>query len=458
MMNRQQCRLYTGLIFFLIIQGIFLLLTNITHMPENMYFGQLDHQKLINYLNLNYNFSKISTTKENDESVINVEQEKMGVFNKESTDNLRMTDDNERMTDENIRITDNNQPISDAMARINEESTSGSQSIKQNTIRHLSKPNSTQNSTKETKQHKNSSKRENSTKESTKKLLTIFTTFSDAPERESVQSNTLCNYLNFPENQVNLVIFSSNITLTRLQLKVETKCLTRFPYVEIADRWHVIQLNNDSMLYERPILKDMYREIMQRYDSKFYMYTNGDILYPWRHLRDSLDVIFHYTQLNGLRRYIIFGLRKEIGFYNFNFNQSLKMINLHDLETGSDEEILKLVEGVNVTRKRAMDYFITSRVSFPWEWIPKFIIGVEKYDNWLLVYANKVKITTFDISNTNPVIHQAGAPKAINDAVYHQANAYNHKLFENSLIYPTNHICVHNCCRMRTEMVNHKQY
>ncbi|CAH1783989.1 unnamed protein product [Owenia fusiformis] len=258
-----------------------------------------------------------------------------------------------------------------------------------------------------------------------RKFLTLFTTFADAePIRYTVQNNTICNYLNFPEDLVHLVAFVQK-AVYQYQFKEHINICGGHSNFDIK-RWHLVVLPKSSTYLDRPFLKDMFIYAMREFDSELYMYTNGDILYPWGHLQRSFQAVTTFVERHELHEYIISGLRRDVTFY------SGSGLNVKKLHTGDEEEILNIGNGFEPILLYALDYFITNKTSFPWHTIPAFVIGSVRFDNWLVMYANKLKIPVFDITQSTPVVHQAGIPK-IGDKRGKDANNYNIQLFHESV-------------------------
>ncbi|CAH1775575.1 unnamed protein product [Owenia fusiformis] len=289
-----------------------------------------------------------------------------------------------------------------------------------------------------------------------RKFLTLFTTFADAePIRYKVQNNTICNYLNFPEDLVHLVAFVDKAAY-QYQFNENISVCGNHSNFDIK-RWHLVVLPKSSTYLDRPFLKDMFIYVMREFDSELYMYTNGDILYPWGHLQRSFQAVTSYVETHKLHEYIIFGLRREVPFY------SGSGLDVKQLNTGDAEEILNIGNDTEPTRPYALDYFVTNKTSFPWHTIPAFIIGSVRFDDWLVMYANKLKIPIFDITQSTPVVHQAGIPK-IGDKRGEDANKYNTKLFEES-VGPYNNGKISECAHLRTllikqevEVIKNKDY
>ncbi|CAH1777628.1 unnamed protein product, partial [Owenia fusiformis] len=190
----------------------------------------------------------------------------------------------------------------------------------------------------------------------------------------------------------------------------------------------------------RPVLRQMFIESQRRFNTDLYMYSNGDILFHIKKLITSLKEIKRFTKAHNIRRFIVFGGRREAKFYSTS-GDTIEIIS------GLDEEITRRGQGTKLGLSNAQDYFITSKTSFPWDAMPDFVVSVPAFDNWLLMFSNKADIATFDITATNLAVHQAGAPKFI-DNDYNKSASNNMELYNESIIsYGGTSIY---CCKWKT--------
>ncbi|CAH1776641.1 unnamed protein product [Owenia fusiformis] len=287
--------------------------------------------------------------------------------------------------------------------------------------------------------HQDSKIKMPSQKNFAQKFLTIFTTFSEREHtRFQIQNNTLCNYEQFPNDLTERVIFASDT----FHLREDGPCGKKAKNGRDFE-WNFVTLRPNMTAAGRPVLRQMFIESQSRFNSDLYMYTNGDILFNFRKLMGSLKAIERFTKVRNIKRYIIFGGRRELNFYHTD-NKTVEQI-----EIGSDEEIDAYALVSKSGRIDAQDYIITSKSSFPWEVVPDYVVSLPAFDNWLLMYSNKANIATFDITLTTVALHQAGVPKLV-DKNYNESAKINLQILRNSI---ENGVGIRNtfkCCKWKT--------
>ncbi|CAH1779907.1 unnamed protein product [Owenia fusiformis] len=240
--------------------------------------------------------------------------------------------------------------------------------------------------------------------------VTLFTTFSQSQSgRFEIQRNTIRNWNQMKRSLgFNLVVFlntSSNYSS------------------DLLSDWGVIAYTPVMLRFGRPVLKEMYKAVMTKYDSHIYGYVNGDILFHGSKLKNTLRYIHDYCTRNHTDKYLIFGGRTELTFQN---KKSTKI-----LATGDDNEIEELYRQGKLGQLTALDYFFSSKTSFPWALFPPFVISVYSFDSWLMLYSNKAGVQSFDITNTTIAIHQRGPGKQKTKG-YKAAEHFNNMLFYKS--------------------------
>jgi hypothetical protein len=208
-------------------------------------------------------------------------------------------------------------------------------------------------------------------------LLTLFTTWKDIHDKHLVHQLTLFNW-NLLKPLVTPVIFT-NETL------VAEKCLK-----------HGFEVRHISFAAAGgiPVLKYMFTDVMQRYASSFYAYSNGDILF-------TETLIHTLTNLKKMcvhigQPLIILGKRTNIQYVS-------------EIEGSSWSNITKAAKDRGrLFTGWAGDYFITSR-SFPWQQVDDIIIGCKAVDNWLVLYSRRSNYTVIDVTKTVLAVHQTSA-------------------------------------------------
>ncbi|XP_053390897.1 uncharacterized protein LOC128553747 [Mercenaria mercenaria] len=140
-----------------------------------------------------------------------------------------------------------------------------------------------------------------------------------------------------------------------------------------------------------PVLQYMYKDVMDNYNSTFYTYSNGDILFTDTLINTLLYV--RNSSLNLDKPVLMVGKRSNV--LNVTESKAPTWGNINKMA----EERGKLFTGW------AEDNFITTR-SFPWNGIAEVVIGRRAYDNWLVYYSRKSKHTVIDSTKTLLAAHQ----------------------------------------------------
>ena len=230
-------------------------------------------------------------------------------------------------------------------------------------------------------------------------LLTLFTSWTDNREKYLVHNITTHNWLS-------------------LQPYVIPVIFTNEPEVANACRrmgWKVFPLRI-AAAGGIPVLKYMYKDVMEAFNTTFYAYSNSDILFT-----DSLiDTLLALARFNLQAPILVIGKRT-----NVDFMRKTESLTWKNLITAAK------TRGTLFTGY-AEDYFITTR-RFPWKDIAGVVIGRVAYDNWLVWYARKQNHLVVDATNTVLAIHQTtGAGNMEGHA--HENGQYNENLL--SKVYP----------------------
>lgn len=139
-----------------------------------------------------------------------------------------------------------------------------------------------------------------------------------------------------------------------------------------------------------PVLKDMYMTAMSKFNTRFYGYANGDILFT-----DNLLVT-------------LFGVMTNIHLKDNNVlitGQRTNVLGVSKRESTSYNSLREML----ITRGKlftpwAMDYFITTN-NFPWKDMPDVVIGRRGFDNFLVIESQKRKFIVIDATNTILAVH-----------------------------------------------------
>ena len=157
-----------------------------------------------------------------------------------------------------------------------------------------------------------------------------------------------------------------------------------------------------------PVLKVMFMDAICRFNSMFYGYANGDILFD-----DSLIVSLRTIKEAGLdlrTPVFITGIRTNVA--NLTVDET-SIRNLFHVAQKKGHLFIPL----------SQDYFITDS-SFPWADIPNVVIGRRGYDNWLLLYARQLNLITIDATETVLAVHQT-TKAGIREGWRHRDSDYN---------------------------------
>lgn len=201
----------------------------------------------------------------------------------------------------------------------------------------------------------------------------IFTSFLRDRKRYVVYNNTKHNW-------------------PKLGRKMKAVLFTNDPDLEsqfsIAG-WDVLPESNVSY-YGTPILKSMYLQIRKTYQASFIGFANADILFT----NDLTDTLL--------------AIKKNKTDETINLMATGRRTNVKNLtaEQASTFEYLEDASKKGVLfRADAEDYFFTD-YKYPWETVPDLVIGRVAYDNFLLLHARMLNISTFDMTQTVRAVHQ----------------------------------------------------
>ena len=218
------------------------------------------------------------------------------------------------------------------------------------------------------------------------KLLVIFTSFKNDPNKSEIHQEVINNWLSlgndiqpvFFYNQTNPMMWDS---------------------MALKKGWIGIPIGKTNK-YETPMLKDFYATITNRMKSKFYGFCNGDILFDNGTRNTLKQILKHTTILNNTA--LVIGRRTNIEYQDYH---TLKV--LHPNYTKSLSQIANS-KGVLFT-ERAEDYFfVYLPQNFPWDDIKDVVIGRPGYDNYLVSEAIKMNVSVIDTTNTILAAHLTG--------------------------------------------------
>ncbi|CAH1799033.1 unnamed protein product [Owenia fusiformis] len=243
-------------------------------------------------------------------------------------------------------------------------------------------------------------------------LLTLFTTFSDREEtRYAIQNYTMQNWMyQFGQTGVVPVVYlSSDIQIEQCQAK-------GMKTVKLTDK-----LTEEG----RPILKELFLDAFTRYNSKYYGFMNGDILYHGKDIISSLNTITKFVESERISKFLILGMRVNVDFYN---NGTIR--NLTEFNDNAMEQLEAI--GKRHPDVGSYDIFISTKDSFPWSTIPDYVISLPGFDSWLMIFGQKADIPIIDVTESLLIVHQDGVPKK-RDKNYKIMNDRNKRLYSESV-------------------------
>ncbi|ELU08480.1 hypothetical protein CAPTEDRAFT_226064 [Capitella teleta] len=194
-------------------------------------------------------------------------------------------------------------------------------------------------------------------------IITLFTTFKPNPKRLSIYQATIRNWASLGPHVRPLLY--ANLTLGKSDL------------VEYALQhgWSVAQTPKENWCHT-PFVNHMYMDAEQRYDSEFYSYANGDILFDDGLVRTLNAVLNKMPQ----KRVLVIGQRVNYELKNYS-HIPYSTID----EFRSNRQVM--ARSVKWGLLLAIDFFITRRAMFSWNRMAHVVVGRGGYDAYVLYYA-----------------------------------------------------------------------
>lgn len=227
-------------------------------------------------------------------------------------------------------------------------------------------------------------------------LMTLFTSWNDSPSKHLLHNATVKNWLSLRPFIIP-VLFTNESALA-------TECESL--------GWEVLPISS-AAADGIPVLKYMYRDVMERYNTSFYAFSNGDILFTER-LLETLIIILNTGSLNLSEPTLIVGQRTNV-----------ENVTLEEGSTWENIAAVAKNRGKLFTGW-AEDFFVTTR-SYPWNDMPEVVIGRRAYDNWLVYNARKSHFSVIDATKTTLAVHQTDKGGNF-EGHGHKNGDYNHNL------------------------------
>lgn len=203
-------------------------------------------------------------------------------------------------------------------------------------------------------------------------VLTLFTTWTATKDNYARRNTTVENWAMLKPFVVPLLFTTDEDLRERVEIK----------------GWKTLPILKTGIGI--PVLKDMYITTMSKFQSKFYAYANGDILFTDNLLLTLFGVMENIDLQNN--NVLITGQRTNV--LNISKQESTNFTTLREMLTTRGE----------LFTPWAMDYFISTR-NFPWKDMPDVVIGRRGFDNFLVMESQKREFMVIDATNTILAVH-----------------------------------------------------
>ncbi|XP_041348352.1 uncharacterized protein LOC121367948 [Gigantopelta aegis] len=204
-------------------------------------------------------------------------------------------------------------------------------------------------------------------------LLVLFSTWSDNMSGR-IRDNTCYNWRSL-RPLVQPVLFTNSSSARRECEK---------------NGWSVLPLRQTAA-GGAPVLKVMFAEVLRRFNSTIYGFSNGDILFGENLLKTLVAV--EETFGAEKRPLLLIGTRTNV--VNVTSPEASSFSNL---QVASKKRGKLFIH-------QSQDYFITNK-AFPWSDIPGVVVGRRGYDNWIVINSILKQHTVIDATETILAVHQ----------------------------------------------------
>ena len=211
-------------------------------------------------------------------------------------------------------------------------------------------------------------------------MLTMFTTMKMKATKHDIFYNTLTIWAQLGPS-VRVVVYFDEVDCTEWV----TTFISHLGWeIRVVPKFHP--------LIPIPIIRYMFVDAIVNYNSTFYMYANGDMLFD-HSLIDTLAAVKKYMT-EGEKVFMV-GRRS-----NYDATSGQRFHTLSEVTAASADSALD--------HYSAIDYFITSAAGYPWKETPDFVVGRVRFDSWLMTHAIANKLIVIDATNTLLALHQTG--------------------------------------------------
>ena len=179
-------------------------------------------------------------------------------------------------------------------------------------------------------------------------LMTIFTTFSESTKKMNIFENTIKIWALLKPLVQPVLYCYNNI------------CLEKWRRLATTHGWHIYKapFSNEDRI---PILKYMYLHAIRNYNSSFYGYCNGDILFDESFLKNFHDLEVYAKEKEKV---LVIGQRSN---YHVNKEKNISTFL----------KVNELYKKAKLFTPWGIDYFMYTNNCIDWEKIPNFVVGKE---------------------------------------------------------------------------------
>ena len=225
-------------------------------------------------------------------------------------------------------------------------------------------------------------------------LLTLFTTWNENSTKYLVHNLTVRNWLSL-RSHVIPVVFTNETSVAR---ECQRLGMNVFPVRKAAANGV-------------PVLKYMYLDVMANYNTTFYAYANGDILFTGSLIETLVSLIHSGRVDHRTKPLMVVGCRTNVE-------------RMLESEGSSWQQITRTAKKRGrILSVWTVDYFITTRI-YPWKDMAEVVIGRMAYDNWLIAHSRNLKFVVIDATNTILAVHQT-RNSSVDEGFQHPNKTYN---------------------------------
>ena len=222
-----------------------------------------------------------------------------------------------------------------------------------------------------------------SSRNMTRTLVTMFTTMKLKDSKTDIYLNTLNIWRQLGPS-------------VRVVMYLDDEDCNPWMVLLIRDMgWEIRAVPKKHHLVPIPTIRHMFLDVIDSYNSTFYMYANADMLFD-ESLVNTLHKLETEVDLEQVNhRVLVIGKRRN---YVMSVGERFHSI----------PEVTAASYNAPLFTQWAMDYFITTDHSFQWQDIPDFVVGRIRYDNWLLAHAIESGVVAVDATSSLVALHQSG--------------------------------------------------